>query len=49
VDEAWLANVAAERQPLYESVADQVVDVDDRDVDDVTRTIVAAVGAASTG
>jgi shikimate kinase len=47
VDEAWLARRATDRRPLYESVADQVVDVDDRPVDAIAEAIVAAIPSAS--
>lgn len=45
VDEDWLAKLAADRAPRYATVADQVVDVDDRSVDSVADEIVAAIDA----
>jgi shikimate kinase len=43
VDEAWLARRATDRRPLYASVANQVVDVDDQPVDAIAEAIVATI------
>jgi shikimate kinase len=42
LDPAWLAARAAEREPVYRAVADQVVDVDAASVDEVVAAILAA-------
>lgn len=42
--EGRLAELAEARSPLYEEVADLVLDVDDRSLDEVVEAIVAAVG-----
>ena len=39
VDETLLSRWATEREPLYREVADQVVDVDGRSVDDIVAAI----------
>ncbi len=52
VDPAWLVERATAREPLFAAVAHQVVDVDDRSVDEVAAAIlaeVAAIRAASVG
>jgi shikimate kinase len=41
---AWVRNVAAERTPLFEAVADLVIDVDRRRPRTVVETIVEALG-----
>lgn len=46
VDEAWLARTAAEREPRYREIADQVVDVEDRTVDDTVAAIRAGLPSA---
>jgi shikimate kinase len=43
--EAWLAQVAADRAGAYAAVADIVVDVDDRTVEEIAAQIVAALAA----
>jgi shikimate kinase len=44
LDPAWLAARAAEREPIYRAVADQVVDVDSAPVDEIVSLILAAIG-----
>jgi len=41
---AWLAETAAERSAAFATVADVVVDVDDRSVDEVADAVVDALG-----
>lgn len=48
-DLAWLASRAAAREPVYATVADLVVDVDDRTVEEVVERIVAALAEPSAG
>jgi len=47
VDPEWLAARAAEREPLYREVADQVIDTDVRSAARVAAAILTAVGAGS--
>jgi shikimate kinase len=49
VDLAWLAARAAEREPLYREVADQLIDVDDATPDDIASAILSATGIPSAG
>jgi shikimate kinase len=44
VDEAWLASRAADRSALYQSVADQIVDVDGRTVPEIVTAILERAG-----
>ena len=44
VDPAWLAARSAEREPLFQAVADQVIDVDNADPEEVATTILDALG-----
>ena len=44
LDPAWMAARAAEREPVYRAVADQVVDVDAASVDRIVDSILAATG-----
>jgi shikimate kinase len=41
--EAWLAETAAEREPAFAAVADVVLDVDDRSVDDLAADLASRV------
>ena len=47
VDPAWLAARSAEREPLFEAVADQVIDVDDAAPEEVAQAILRAVGSGA--
>ena len=51
LDPAWMAARAAEREPIYRAVADQVVDVDSASVEEIVGLILAAIvpGGASAG
>jgi len=48
-DTGWLAERAAEREPLYREVADQVIDSDALSAAEVAEAILAAVAAPSAG
>jgi shikimate kinase len=49
VDPAWLASRAAEREPLFRAVADQVIDVDDVAPAQVAAAILRALEERSAG
>jgi shikimate kinase len=49
VDLGWLAARAAEREPLYREIADQVIDVDDATPEDVASAILSVAGIPSAG
>jgi shikimate kinase len=49
VDPAWLAARSAEREPVFEAVADQVIDVDDAEPTEVAAVIVRALEERSAG
>jgi len=49
VDLAWLAAHAAEREPLYREVADQVIDVDDTTLEAIASAILSVAGIPSAG
>jgi shikimate kinase len=49
VDPAWLAARAAEREPLFQAVADQVIDVDDVEPAEVAATILRVIEERSAG
>jgi shikimate kinase len=46
LDPAWLAARAAEREPRYLAIADQVIDVENRRPRLIAREILAAIGVA---
>jgi shikimate kinase len=49
VDLAWLTSRAAEREPLYRDVADQVIDVDDIAPETIASAILGVAGIPSAG
>jgi len=49
VDPAWLAARAAEREPLFEAVADQVIDVDHAEPIQVAAAILRSIEERSAG
>jgi shikimate kinase len=49
IDPAWMAARAAEREPLFEAVADQVIDVDAVRPEEVASAILDAIAERSAG